>query len=125
MTTVSGVTKRKVNVPGSFERSAFFFMRLSGVFLLILAVGHVGVQHVINSVHDLTLQFVIDQWNSWGWRVYDMLLLIFALSHGINGLRNVLEDYVHNPKTMKAINGLLVVFLVVSLIGAGYAIASF
>ncbi len=83
------------------------------------------VQHIINDVHDLDLDFVIKQWSSWTQRIVDMLLLFFALSHGMNGLRNVLEDYIHNKRVMNVINGVLVTFLVVTLIVAGFAIASF
>ncbi len=125
MTTLSGVTHRKVQVRSNFERFAFLFMRLSGVTLLVLAVGHVLIQHVLNDVHNLTLEVVAATWNSWGWKVYDMLLLIFAFSHGMNGLRNVLEDYIHNAKTVKIVNIVLAVFVVVTIIWAGIAIASF
>ncbi len=125
MTTLSGVTRRKVNVPSNFERRAVMFMRLSGVILLFLAVGHMMIQHVVNDVHDLSMEFVVLQWSSWAQRIIDMLLLFFALTHGINGLRNVLEDYIHNKGTMKAINTVLAVFWIATLIAAGYAIASF
>ncbi len=125
MTTYSGITRRKVQVQSNFERYAFLFMRLSGIALLILAVGHMMIQHVLNDVHSLTLQYVADQWASWGWKVYDMLLLFIALPHGINGLRNVLEDYVHGESAIKTLNTVMAIFLIVSLIGAGFAIASF
>jgi succinate dehydrogenase / fumarate reductase membrane anchor subunit len=100
-------------------------MRLTGISLIILAVGHVLIQHVLNDVHNLTLEVVAATWNSWGWKVYDMLLLLFAFTHGMNGLRNVLEDYVHNRQTVKVINIILAVFVVISIVWAGYAIASF
>lgn len=122
---VSGITHRKVKVSRNFERSAFMFMRMSGMALLIFAVGHMMIQHVLNDVHNLTLQFVEQQWSSWGWKVYDFLLLLIALPHGINGLRNVLEDYIHGEMATKVVNVLLVLFLIVSLFGAGYAIISF
>ena len=125
MSTMTKTPPRKVKVPSNMERTAFMFMRISGIALLILAVGHMMIQHVVNSSHNLTLQFVADQWNSWGWKVYDMLLLVFAMSHGINGFRNVLEDYLHNRNTVRIINYALAVFLVVTLFWAGIAIASF
>lgn len=125
MATVSGITHRKVQVQPNLERYGFLFMRMSGIALLILAVGHMLIQHVLNDVHNLTLQFVAQQWNSWGWKAYDMLLLVFAFSHGINGLRNVLGDYIHNDRTMKAITVGLAVFVVVTILWAGFAIASF
>lgn len=125
MSTVSGVTHRKVEVRSNFERYAFLFMRTTGIALLILAVGHMVIQHLLNSVHNLTLQFVANQWNDWGWKAYDLLLLVFAFTHGMNGLRTVLGDYIHNRNTMKIINVVLAVFVVITIIWAGYAIASF
>ncbi len=125
MSKLTGITHRKVQVPSNRERTTFLFMRLSGVFLLFLAVSHVVVQHVINSVHNLSLQFVIERWSSITIKGIDLLLLYFALIHGINGLRNVLGDYVHNQKAMRAINVVLLFFLVVSLIFASVAIITF
>ncbi|GIK57663.1 MAG: succinate dehydrogenase [Chloroflexi bacterium] len=125
MTTPTGITYRKVAVPSNLERRAFLFMRLSGAALLLLAVGHMMIQHVLNSSQNLTLQFVAQQWSSWGWRVYDMLLLFFAITHGFNGLRNVLEDYVHNRNAVKWINRFLFVFAILTIIWAGIAIATF
>ena len=112
------VTHRKVQVKYNFERYAYLFMRMSGLVLMILAVGHMIIQHVLNSSGNLTLIFVAEQWNSWGWKAYDIFLLLFAIPHGINGLRNVLEDYIHNPGTMKTINIILAVFVVATVIWA-------
>ena len=123
--TVSGITRRKVKVQGNFERYAFLFMRMSGIALLVLAVGHMMIQHVLNSSGNLTLQFVADQWNSWGWKAYDIFLLAFAIPHGINGLRNVLEDYIHNRSTMRVINIILAIFVVATVVWAGIGIALF
>lgn len=121
----SRVTSRSVRVKANIERFGYLFMRLSGIALLILAVGHVTIQLILNDVHNLTLEFVANQWKEWGWKAYDMLLLFFALSHGLNGLRNILEDYIHNKGVIKGINIFLAVFLVVTLLWAGYAIFMF
>lgn len=129
MATITGqsgnLTRRSIAFRGNFERYAYTFMRMSGIALLILAVGHMLLQHVLNTTANLTIQFVAVQWNSWGWKAYDMLLLAFAISHGINGLRNVLEDYIHNRATMAWINRFLVVFVIATIAWAGYAIANF
>ncbi len=125
MTTTIHSTPKTISTRQKFERYAYLYMCLSGVMLLFLAVGHIMIQLVINSVHSLTLQFVADQWKSWGWRVYDMLLLIFAVSHGYNGLRNILEDYIHNEAVMKVIYYILGVFVVATIIWSAVAIATF
>lgn len=126
MTTVtSSITRRKVQVKYNFERYAYLFMRMSGLILLILAVGHMVIQHVLNSSGNLTLIFVAEQWNTWGWKVYDIFLLLFAIPHGINGLRNVLEDYIHNPGLIKAVNIILAIFVVATVIWAVIGISLF
>lgn len=119
------VTTRSVRVKANLERTAYLFMRLSGIGLLFLAVGHVTIQLVLNNVHNLTLQFVANQWDDWGWKAYDMLLLFFALSHGLNGLRNILEDYIHNRSVIRVINILLLIFLIVTILWSGNAIFRF
>ena len=126
MTTATpSITRRKVQTKFNFERYAFLFMRMSGLVLMILAVGHMMIQHVLNSSGNLTLIFVADQWNSWGWKAYDIFLLLFAIPHGINGLRNVLEDYIHNPGLMKTINIILAIFVVATVIWAVIGISLF
>ena len=118
-------TTRHVQTQDNLERYAFLFMRLSGVLLLLLAVGHMLLQHVLRDVHNLTLQTVQEIWRSWGWRAYDLFLLIFAIIHGFNGLRQVLEDYIHNPKTTRFISTLIVVVIVLTIIWSAVAIFSF
>lgn len=100
-------------------------MRLSGVLLLLLAVGHMLLQHVLRDVHDLTLQVVQDAWRSWGWRAYDLLLLLFAITHGFNGLRQVVQDYLHKQRSLRIFNYALVVFTIVTIIWSAIAIFSF
>lgn len=119
------ITRRSVKIQSNFERNAFMFMRLSGIALLLLAVGHMMLQHVLNSSTNLTIQFVAEQWNSWGWKLFDFLLLIFAISHGVNGFRNVLEDYVHNKTATKWIGIVLLIFVILTILWAGFAIWRF
>lgn len=122
-----GVTTRiaRLEARSPLERYGYLFMRLSGVGLIVLAIGHMMIQHILNDVHSLTLEFVRQQWTSWGWRTYDMFLLIFAISHGFNGLRTVLEDYVHNPRTVTILRWLLAIIMVVTIVWAAIAIATF
>lgn len=118
-------TTRYVKRRSNLERYAFLFMRLSGIALLLLAVGHMLLQHVLRDVHDLTLQVVQDVWRSWGWRVYDLLLLAFAITHGFNGLRQVLEDYVHDPRKVRIVGRLILAFIIITIIWSAVAIFSF
>jgi succinate dehydrogenase / fumarate reductase membrane anchor subunit len=81
----------------SFELWGWYFFRISGVLVLFLVFGHILVVHILNNVDDITYAFVADRWQSLGWRFYDWLLLALALTHGQNGLRVMIDDYVQAP----------------------------
>ncbi|MFO7662268.1 MAG: succinate dehydrogenase [Chloroflexota bacterium] len=123
--STDNVTIRRVQLERNFERYAWLFMRLSGVAMLILAVGHMVIQHILNSSANLTLYFVAQQWSSWGWKAFDIALLWLAIPHGIRGLFNILTDYVHNPGLNRLFAILLAIFVVITVIWATFAIAMF
>jgi len=80
---------------GGWELWTWLFMRVSGVVLLVLAVGHVLIMHVLDGgVERVNFGFVAARWQSPFWRSWDWMLLSLALLHGINGLRVVAMDYV-------------------------------
>ncbi len=98
------------------ETVGWVFMRVSGVLLLFLALGHFAIQHVINDVHNLSLGFVAQRWSSLGWRFYDAFLLGFALVHGFNGLRIVTDDYVRRPRLRNAVRWAIAVVATILII---------
>jgi succinate dehydrogenase / fumarate reductase membrane anchor subunit len=90
---------------GGFELWTWLFMRISGLILLVLAVGHVLIMHVVGSgVSRVNFAFVATRWQSPVWRTWDWALLVLALVHGINGLRVITLDYVRQPGARLAIN---------------------
>jgi succinate dehydrogenase / fumarate reductase membrane anchor subunit len=80
----------------SFELWSWYFFRVSGVFLLLLVFGHLLIVHIINNVDVINYEFVAQRWQTIGWRMYDWLLLALAIVHGQNGLRILIDDYVHS-----------------------------
>lgn len=101
------------------ETTAWKWMRYSGLLLIPLAWGHVLIQDVLVGVHSINLDYVAMRWASLGWRAYDFLLLAFAFAHGVNGLRQVITDYIPSDELMKKISWALLVFwLILSAIGA-------
>ena len=115
------VTLRKVRPrPRSLESYAWLFMRLSGAALLLLAVGHMVMQHITHDVHDASWQWVIEsRWALLWIRVWDFLLLGLAFVHGLNGLHTVITDYVHNQTALKIVRLLIVaVGVVITIMGA-------
>lgn len=111
---------RRVKVPRNYETIAWKWMRYSAILLIPLVWIHVVLQDVIVGVHDIDANYVAMRWAIRFWQVYDVLLLGFAFAHGVNGLRQVLRDYVHNPQTMRIISLVLFIFwLALTIIGAG------
>jgi len=85
---------------GGFEFNMWLFMRVSGLLLIFLALFHMVLMHLLISVEQITFVTLVDRWTGIQgalWRLYDLLLLVFAFTHGINGTRNVLQDYFHSP----------------------------
>ncbi|HUR18729.1 MAG TPA: succinate dehydrogenase hydrophobic membrane anchor subunit [Acidimicrobiales bacterium] len=81
----------------NYESWSWIFMRLTGLVLLFLALTHFAITHIVNDVVDTDAAFVGRRWSNPLWRVFDWALLALALSHGLNGLRWIVEDYVHGP----------------------------
>lgn len=82
---------------GGFELATWLLMRVSGIVLLFLAVGHFLLMHVIHPVEAISYDFVARRFSFFFWRAYDLLMLWLAMLHGVNGVRILVDDYVHAP----------------------------
>ncbi len=106
-------------IPGS-ERLVWYFLRISGLALVILACAHLIITHFVNVPSQTVFDFVANRWASPFWRTFDTLLLFFALWHGILGLRSIMIDLVRVPGWRVAVNGILwvvgIVFFVLGLV---------
>lgn len=80
------------------EFLSWYFLRVSGLALIVLALGHFTMMHVVNSILDVNYQFAAGRWAAPFWRAYDWLLLVLALLHGFNGLRVVVNEHVRPPR---------------------------
>ncbi|MEN4010804.1 MAG: hypothetical protein ROW48_02090 [Bellilinea sp.] len=110
---------RKVKIKTNYETVAWKWMRYSAFMLIPLVWGHAVLQDVVVGVHAMDLGYVADRWASLFWRVYDALLLGFAMAHGMNGARQVLSDFVRGEMGRKIVNWVtFIVWFVVTLIGA-------
>ena len=111
--------KRGATLRPNFEIRAWKYMRLSAILLVPLVWIHTIIITLIIGAENVSLDFVAMRWANIGWRVYDILLLAFAFSHGVNGLRQVLLDFTSSPISRKILNILLLSFwLILSIIGA-------
>ena len=103
--------------PSSTEVWWWFFMRISGVLLLFLVLIHIYVIHLVGEgVERVSYEFISQRWSNVGWKTFDWLMLFFSLLHGSNGLRVVINDYVHRPGLRTGLKTALYTLTVVLMI---------
>ena len=100
-----------------FERFSWYFMRVSGAVLMFLALGHLVVMHLINSINVVNYEFVARRYATPFWRSYDGLMLVLALFHGFNGLRVVVNDYLKGSKRLAVLSVAGVLLLSLLIVG--------
>lgn len=77
------------------QRGLYLTIRVTGVMLAVLALGHYGLTHIINDVAETDAAFIAKRWSSTLWIVWDGLLLGAALLHAMAGMSTVIRD--HQP----------------------------
>src|SRR3712207_8611311 len=92
---------------GRFEVSSWFFMRISGLLLIFLALYHLIWWNLIVGVEHLDSQLVINRWNNPLYRFLNVALLTFAMLHGLNGARYSIEDYIRRPGRQMAVKAVV------------------
>ena len=104
----SPVRKPNRGSRGNFEMYAWLFMRLSGIVLVVLVLGHLLIQLVLDGgVTKIGFAFVAGRWASPFWQGWDLLMLWLAEIHGANGLRTIINDYTRRDGTRLALKGVL------------------
>jgi len=129
----------------NLEYAMWIFTRLSGLTMYILAlVGIVAAlamgartqmsmetllrwtfipnpNYVLNSdIPDVTLG-----WANAFWQIMSILMIFFAGTHGLNGVRTVLEDYIGNTWLRPLLRGLLfLIWLLMLVLGVYVVLAS-
>ncbi|MFN2166560.1 MAG: succinate dehydrogenase [Anaerolineae bacterium] len=104
---------------GNLEQMAWLFTRISAVVLLVMALFHLLYMHIAMGIDAVSFQLIAYRWQFLGWRLFDLVLLIFGWLHGANGMRIVIDDYVHSPAgRMVARTLLLIVTVTVIVLGA-------
>ena len=120
---------RHVKPLGGFELVAWFFMRISGLVLVFLALGHLFITHILNNVENINYEFVSNRWadpkTGVIWRLWDLTMINLAMIHGFNGLRQVLDEYV-TRRNRRVLAHTLIWSAAIFLMGIGtYAILMF
>ncbi len=102
---------------GGSELFTWLFMRYSGLVLVLLAVGHMFIMHIFNSIHVISYDFVAQRYMHLFWRAYDLAMLWLAMLHGLNGLRILADDYLKQPLRGISIRGIYFVGGVFLILG--------
>ena len=77
--------------------AAYVLVRLTGLVLAVLVLGHFALTHVITDVAAADADFVARRWASALWVAWDVTMLLCALLHGAAGTWIALEDYTPEP----------------------------
>lgn len=110
-------TRRSFGSSGrsNFELYSWLFMRVSGVVLVILVLGHLFIMNVLDGgVQRINFAFVAGRWSSPFWQVWDLLMLWLAQLHGGNGLRTIINDYAERDDTRLRLK--MVLYLSIGLV---------
>jgi succinate dehydrogenase / fumarate reductase, membrane anchor subunit len=109
---------RRTRPAGGLELYAWLFMRVSGLTLIVMVLIHFAIMHVINDIQDINFAFVVKRFATPFWISYDLVMLVLALFHGLNGLRVIIDDYVKSrPWRVIWLSALYVVGLVFLVVG--------
>jgi succinate dehydrogenase hydrophobic anchor subunit len=119
----------KVRPAGGLELRAWYFMRISGLLLVFLALGHLFIMHIRYNVETINYAFIAGRWDAPTvgplWRLWDFSLIALAVIHGFNGLRQISYEYVARPGR-RVLVSTLIWCCTIGLIGVGsYAIFMF
>lgn len=84
----------------NFELVSWLFMRISGLVLVFLVIGHLVIMNILDGgVQRINFAFVAGRYASPFWQIWDLLQLWLAMIHGTNGLRTIINDYAERDQT--------------------------
>ncbi len=103
-----------------FELFVWYFMRITGVMLFVLALAHFSIMHFLFDPSQESASWIAARWGSLAWRVFDWTLLMAVLFHSFMGVRTVLMDYVHGARSrLLSMSALYIVAIILFAAGTG------
>ena len=110
----------------NFELYSWLFMRVSGLVLIFLVLGHLFIMNILDGgVQRINFAFVAGRWSSPFWQVWDLLMLWLAQLHGGNGLRTIINDYAERDSTRLLLKAVLYASVVLILFTGTLVIFTF
>jgi succinate dehydrogenase hydrophobic anchor subunit len=74
------------------QRVRYLVLRLTGVMLAVLVLGHFALTHIVYDVAATNAAFIAQRWSSALWVAWDGLMLGAAFAHGAAGLLVIVRD---------------------------------
>jgi succinate dehydrogenase / fumarate reductase membrane anchor subunit len=134
-------TRASSRLSGRFELYAWFFTRVTGILFLLMGAFNLVYANLMGGRGNMdvaaqmrwaffpipfhvesTSVEVAPNFSNPFWQVYSFILVAFAATHGFNGLRVILEDYVHSPLALAWLRGVLVFIWLFVLLSAIFLI---
>jgi succinate dehydrogenase hydrophobic membrane anchor protein len=104
---------------------AWILQRITAVLLFVFLGTHLFVLHYVPENMNIDFLGVAARFKSVLYLIIDSGLLAIALYHGLNGVRNVLFDFVGDAGKRRALSVVFVLVGLVYLIWGAYALTFF
>lgn len=101
----------------------YVLLRVTGLMLSVLVLGHFAVTHFVTDVARDDSAFVARRFSSVLWIAWDATMLAAALAHGAAGVRLALADYSADAGRRRFLERCVVSFTVVLFVVGVIAIA--
>jgi succinate dehydrogenase / fumarate reductase membrane anchor subunit len=101
----------------------YVLLRVTGLLLSVLVLGHFAVTHVVTDVADDNSAFIARRLSSALWIGWDSTMLAAALAHGAAGVRIALGDYLAGRPARRLLERALAVLVAVLFVVGAVAIA--
>lgn len=110
----------------NFELLGWIFMRISGVTLVVLVLGHLFVNLLVgDGIKAIDFAFVGGKWSNPFWQMWDLVMLWLAMLHGTNGMRTIINDYAEKDGTRVVLKTVLVCATVLVIVLGTFVIFTF
>ena len=96
----------------------WLLIRVTGLLLSVLVLGHLLAVHLLTDVARTTSSFVLRRWSSGLWIGWDGTMLTAALAHGAAGLWVVIQDHTR-PGAGRTAAGIILTVVSLALVGLG------
>ncbi len=104
---------------------AWILQRITAVLLLVLLGTHLAILHYVPENLNINFLGVAARFKSVLYLIVDSGLLAVGLYHALNGVRNVLFDYIIADSTRRTINTVMWLVGIVFLAWGAYALTAF